>query len=50
MHELHVDEAGILLLDFLQLPVGRVRHALLAVRGHADQVRYNLNGIERVTI
>ena len=42
LHKLHVDEAGVLFLDLLELPVGGVGHTLLAVRGHADQVRYNL--------
>jgi hypothetical protein len=42
LHELHVDETGILLLDLLELPVRRVGHPGLAVRRHADQVRHDL--------
>ena len=42
LHQLHVDEARIFLLDVLQLLVGGVRHPLLAVSGHANQVRHNL--------
>jgi len=37
-----VNEAGILLLDLLELAVRRVGHAGLAVRRHADQVRHDL--------
>ena len=43
MHELHVDEAGILLLNLLELAVRRVGDPLLAVGAHTDQVRNNLN-------
>ncbi len=42
LHELHVDETGILLLDLLELPVRRVGHPGLAVSRHADQVRHDL--------
>ena len=42
MHQFHVDEAGILLLNLLQLTVGGVGDALVAVGRHANQVRNNL--------
>ena len=38
LHDLLVDEAGVLLLDVLQLSVGRVGDLLLGVRAHADEV------------
>ena len=42
VHQFHVDEAGILLLNLLQLTVGGVGDALVAVGRHANQVRNNL--------
>ena len=46
LHELHVYEARVLLLDVLQLLVRRVADPLLGVSGHADEVGDDLDGVD----
>ena len=50
LHDLLVDEAGVLLLDVLQLSVGRVGDLLLGVRAHADEVGDDLHGVDEFVI